>query len=157
MTDLFAELDRERSALLDTIAGLDEATLDRKGVVDEWSIKNVLAHLVGWEIWVIQALPALLASGEMPEALRAAAADEDGWNAAQVAEREELTPGEQLIELERTRAALLEYLHTLDEATLTRPHPWPRWRGTLMEYLFFATRDHEARHRKEIQVAIDRL
>jgi hypothetical protein len=34
------------------IAGLDEAALDRKGVVSEWSVKNVLAHIApgrnGW-------------------------------------------------------------------------------------------------------------
>ena len=157
MADLFAELERERRALLDMIAGLDEALLDRKGVVGDWSIKNLLAHYVGWEIWLIQVLPALLATGEMPEHLRGAAADEDGWNAAQIQEREELTPGEQLIELERTRTAFIEYLRSLDAATLTRPQPWPRWKGTLTGYIFAATRDHEADHREILRAALEQF
>ncbi len=155
MADLFAELQRERNALVDMIAGLDEATLDRKDVVGDWSIKNLLAHLVGWENWLLQSLPALLATGEMPEAMRAAAADEDGWNARQVTEREKLTPGEQLRELEQTRAKLIEYLRGLDEATLTRPQPWPRWKGTLTEYVMGATANHEAEHREVLRAALE--
>ena len=51
--DVFEELSQTRAALLDTIAGLGEDALDRKGVVGEWSIKNVLAHIAAWEAWVL--------------------------------------------------------------------------------------------------------
>lgn len=157
MADLFSEMERERRTLLDVISGLDEDLMNRKDIVGDWSIKNLLAHFAGWESWLIQVLPGLLANGEIPEPLRNAAVDEDAWNAMQVIEREELTPGEQVIELERTRAALIEYLHSLDEATLTRPQPWPRWKGTLTGYIFAVTRDHEAAHRKILQAALERF
>jgi hypothetical protein len=42
----------------------------------------------------------------------------------EVVEREELTPDEQLMELERTRAELLSYLGGLDAAALARTRPW---------------------------------
>ena len=157
MSDVVAELERERRALLGTIAGIDETMLDRKGVVGDWSIKNVLAHLAGWEEWIIRALPIMLAGGELPEDLRAAARDENRYNREQVAEREELTPGEQLMELERIRATLIEYIRTLDEATLNRPQPWPRWKGTLAEYFFTAVRDHDAEHREMLEAAVAQL
>lgn len=157
MDDLLNELNRARAALLDAIAGLDEAALDRKGMVGEWSIKNVLAHIAAWEGWLVQTLPARLATGEIPEALRAPAADEDRWNAEQVAEREELTPDEQLMELERARDALVTYLRTLDEATLERPRPWPRWQGTLREFFLRAIRDHEQEHLDDLRAAAARL
>src|SRR5438876_10851777 len=140
------ELSRTRAALLDALAGLDDAALDRKGVVGEWSIKNVLAHIAAWESWVVQAVPVRMTTGETPEHLRARLADEDASNAEEVAEREELTPAEQLMELERTRDALLAYLRGLDAATWERQQPWNTWKGTLVEYLRAAISEHEAEH-----------
>jgi len=66
---------------------------------------------------------------------------------------EELAPDEQLMELERTRDALLDYLRGLDAATLARAKPWDTWQGTIPEYLVAALRDHEAEHVAELRDA----
>ena len=146
LSDALAELGRTRAELLAAISGLDEAALDRKGVIGDWSIKNVLAHIAAWEAWVVEALPPRMTTSATPEDFRQRVADEDRFNAEEVAEREELTPDEQLMELERTRAELLAYLRGLDAAALERKHPWDSWEGTLPEYLLVALRDHEAEH-----------
>jgi hypothetical protein len=146
MTDILEELSRTRAALLDAIAGLDEQALERKGVVSDWSIKNVLAHIAAWEARVVQALPARLATGTTPPDMQARQVDEDASKAVEVAEREELTPSEQLMELERTREALLTYLRGLDAATWERRNPWGTWQGTLAEYLRMALTEHEQEH-----------
>jgi DinB superfamily len=155
--EILEELERTRAALLDTTAGLDEAALDRKGVVGEWSIKNVLAHIAAWEAWVVQALPHRLATGKTPEDFRARALDEDRFNAEEVTEREELTPAEQLIELERTREALLAELRGLDAATWERRRPWETWEGTLAEYLRESLVVHEAEHLAGLRAAAEQL
>ena len=158
MSSVFDQLAGIRAELLDAIAGLDEAALDRKGIVGAWSIKNVLAHIAAWEAWVVQALPARLADGRTPEHLRARLVDEDASNAEEVAEREELTPGEQLMELERTREALLDYLRSLDSATLVeRRGLWEDWDGTLSEYVLAALGDHEQEHITELRAAVQQL
>ena len=153
LSDALAELGRTRAELLAAISGLDEAALDRTGVVGDWSIKNVLAHIAAWEAWVVEALPARMTTNTTPEDFRQRAADEDRFNAEEVAEREELTPDEQLMELERTRAELLAYLRGLDVAALERKHPWDTWAGTLPEYLLEALRDHEAEHVETLRAA----
>ena len=150
--DALAELERTRAELLAPIAALDEAALDRKGSVGAWSIKNVLAHIAAWEAWVVEALPARMATGTTPADFMQRVADEDHFNAEEVAEREELTPDEQLMELERTRAELLAYLGGLDADALERAHPWDTWAGTLPEYLLAALRDHESEHVEEFKV-----
>lgn len=43
------QLDATRAELLSLLAGLDEAALNRKGLVGDWSVKNVLAHLAAWK------------------------------------------------------------------------------------------------------------
>jgi hypothetical protein len=155
--EIYEELERTRAALLDALAGLDEASLDCKGIVGEWSIKNALAHIAAWEAWVVQALPARLAVGKTPADFLARVRDEDRFNAEEVAEREELTPSEQLIELERTREALLAELRGLDAAAWERRNPWDTWEGTLAEYLRASLMDHEQEHIEELRAAAERL
>ena len=151
--DALDQLEQTRAELLAAIEGLDEAALDRKNVVGEWSIKNLLAHIAAWEDWVIQALPARLATGATPPELARRLADEDISNAEEVAEREELTPHEQLMELERNRAELLALVRGLDQATLAKQQPWAGWEHTLPEYLLASLRDHEAEHLAALQAA----
>jgi hypothetical protein len=153
LSDALAELGHTRAELLAAIGGLDEAALDRKGVIGEWSIKNVLAHIAAWEAWVVEALPARMATGATPHDFRQRAQDEDRFNAEEVAEREELTPDEQLMELDRTRAELLVYLRGLDAGALERKHPWDTWPGTLPEYLLAALGDHESEHVEALRAA----
>lgn len=154
---LLALLHSTRSELLATIAALDEATLDRKAIVGDWSIKNVLAHIVAWEEWVVRTLPARVATGATPPDLRARIADQAHFNAEEVAEREELTPDEQLMELERTRDELLAFVRGLAPATLARRQLWDTWAGTLPEYLLVALRDHEAEHLAALRAAVAQL
>jgi uncharacterized damage-inducible protein DinB len=157
VTDALNELSRIRAELLDAIAGVDEDALDRKGVVGDWSIKNVLAHIAAWEDWVVRALPVRLASGRTPEDFRVRVQDEDRFNAEEAAEREELTPGEQLMELERTRDALMAYVRSLDAAALARRQPWDTWAGSVPEYLLAALGEHEAEHVAQLRTAIAEL
>ncbi len=157
MTNLFETLKRERTILLDAITTLPEALLDEKGVVGEWSIKNVLAHLTSWERVVTDFLPERIATGSRPHILAIMSAEEDGWNAQQVASREHLTPREQLDEFQRTRQALLQVLHELGEEALNRQHPWPEWQGTLETYILEQVGGHEREHREAVLAAVEQL
>ena len=106
MTNLTDSLNQERAMLLDAIKDLPDDFLERKGVIGEWSIKNVLAHLVSWERAVTDFLPERIATGVKPTIFAVIGADEDGWNAKQVASREHLTVREQFDELQQSRQAL---------------------------------------------------
>jgi hypothetical protein len=48
-TDLLAEIRKERKALELLIAQLTQDEITRPGVLGEWSVKDILAHLVEWE------------------------------------------------------------------------------------------------------------
>ena len=156
LTNLFEALSLERAILLDALKSVPDALLDQKGVVGEWSIKNVLAHLTSWESIVTHFLPERLARGIRPEILSVIAADEDAWNAQQVASRERLTPKEQLDEFEQTRQALFQVLSQVGEEALNRQHPWPEWEGTLATYMLEEIGGHEREHRKAVLAATER-
>lgn len=44
-----------RSCLLEAVAGLTAEEFDLPNVVGGWSVRNCLAHLVGWDAWVLNA------------------------------------------------------------------------------------------------------
>jgi hypothetical protein len=144
--DLFAALVNEQQLLLDTLAPCSDELLNQKGLIGEWSIKNVLAHLTAWELVVVQTLPERLATGKRPAIFATINADEDAWNAEQVAQREDIPPRLQIFELENTRAQLVNDLRALGDDALARQHPWPGWTGTLAEYVLAAVCDHEKEH-----------
>lgn len=157
MTDLLASLSRQRVALLDAIKDLPDDFLDRKGVVGEWSIKNVLGHLVAWESAVTDFLPERVATGVRPAIFALIGDDEDGWNAREVASREHLTPREQLEEFERTRQELLQTLRSLGEETLKHEHPWKGWDGTVAAYVLDSVGGHEDEHREAVLAGVKQL
>ena len=157
MTNLTDSLNQERAMLLDAIKDLPDDFLERKGVIGEWSIKNVLAHLVSWERAVTDFLPERIATGVRPAIFAVIDDDEDGWNAKQVASREHLTVQEQLDELQQSRQALLQVLRTTGEETLNREHPWPEWKGTVAAYVLESVGGHEGEHREAVLAAVKQL
>jgi hypothetical protein len=65
-TDLLAAIDKERGALEALLEGLTPEQMVEPGVVGEWSVKDVLAHLIEWEQMVLGWYRAGL-RGETPE------------------------------------------------------------------------------------------
>ncbi|NOK58835.1 MAG: hypothetical protein GFH27_549301n137 [Chloroflexi bacterium AL-W] len=150
------EMERTRSTLLNVIDILNEDALDHKGMIGDWSIKNCLAHIAGWEDWIVQTLQAGLSNGQIPDHLRSALQDFNAFNADQVAEREELTPDEQLTELHRVRTALMTIVGDLDEATLNKPQPWAGKDRSIAFYLNILPH-HDEEHLADIQSAVQKL
>lgn len=157
LTHLFEELSQEHNLLLKSLKSLPDALFNQKGVIGEWSIKNVLAHLTDWEKIVADFLPERLATGNKPTILLTINADEDAWNAHQISSHEHLTPQEQLTAFEHTRQALFQVLRDLGEDVLNRQQPWPEWQGTLAEYVLQSIGDHEHEHCGPVFAAIERL
>jgi hypothetical protein len=150
---LIATLTAQRQQLLDALAGLSDDQLDRKDTVGDWSIKNALAHLTAWEQIVTQITPERLRTGAYPEALRAINADEDANNAREIAERERLTPTEQLTALAQARADLTALIRSLGDAALARARPWPEWDPPLARYFLDNIGGHETEHAHPIRAA----
>lgn len=143
--EVFDQLAATRAQLLALLGRLDNAGMERI-VYGTWSAKNVVAHLAAWEAWVLHALPIRLATGTTPADMRARIADEDGYNAQEVAARAHLSPSEQVAELEQIRAKLITYVRGLDSVLLEQTNPWDTWQGTVPEYLLAALGDHEQEH-----------
>ncbi len=156
LTNLIATLDKERALLLDAIKKVPDEALTLKGIVGAWSIKNVLAHLADQERLVAQVLPQRLATGITPEIVSIINADAGAWNAKQIEASEHLTFSVQLKQLEQARQALVQVLRDVGDEALNRQHPWPKWEGTVAEYIFQVVVEHERGHRETMLAALEK-
>jgi hypothetical protein len=62
---LITRIERDWANFQDSFAGLSDAQLAEPGVVDNWAVKDLIAHVTTWEREALAHLP-LIASGGRP-------------------------------------------------------------------------------------------
>jgi len=116
--DAIVALVRESQAkLLDVIADVDEATAARKPAPDEWSLRELIRHVVEAESGVAR-LVGRLAAGEAPDGRTGAGAvgSDDGTTFADYVHRLRETNAELI--------AAIEALPAAPDLEATSPHPF---------------------------------
>ncbi len=135
---LLARLATERAGLLWQLIGLDERTLVGLPVFDDWTAKDLLAHVAAWDEVMAERIEMILA-GREEEIVVLTGADEDARNAAFHAERRDW-PLQQAVEaLVTARAGFLVTLTQLPDEELyrlqrlpageTSARVWTEWRA----------------------------
>lgn len=141
---LIQELDEARAKMREiaTLAG------ENAQIYTPWKMKEVLAHLTGWDDATIAALQAH-ARGEVPST--PAERGIDFYNAQTVSTREELPYAHIVREWERTREQLKEVLRALPEEKFDKPlvYPWGPT-GTVTKIIRIMIH-HEHEHADEIR------
>ena len=152
-TDLLAAIEKERGALETYLETLSPAEMTIPGIVGEWSVKDVLAHLIEWEQMVLSWHAAGL-RGETPEL----PAPGFKWNQTpalnqQIFEKHR----DRLLEdvIDQFQASHLEILGVIEglsnEALFTAEQfAWTQ-KNTLGTYFVSATSSHYLWARKEIR------
>lgn len=111
---LLGRLDRAWTDFRESYAGLPEASLMEPGVTGDWSVKDVLAHVMTWEAEALKHLPVVLAGGRPPRYARYGGID--AFNAEQTRENRRLSLPEVLRQLDATHARLVELIRRTPEA-----------------------------------------
>jgi uncharacterized protein (TIGR03083 family) len=131
---LLAQIEAEHADLSRLLAALSEEEAARPGRLGDWSAREIVAHLIGWEAKCIEVLTAL-AEERTPER----APETDPFNAASVQDREGATWAELRAEFDATNRTLLDLARALPEAA------WQRRRTSL--WLRATTIEHYQEHR----------
>lgn len=117
---LLAQLAAARTGLLAPLLHLDEETLLRSVVAGEWTAKDILSHIIGWDRWAAEQTRRLVA-GEEPDL--SPARDPDAYNAATVAAWRDRALEDVVTELQRVRAAWVEWMCEVPEEAFFRSRP----------------------------------
>ncbi len=120
---LLKRLDKAWSDLQTSYAGLPEARLTQPGVVGDWSVKDILAHVSTWEEETLKYLPLIL-EGVRPPRYSSLYGGIDAFNSQMTAQKQDLPLAEVLRQLESTHLRLLEYVREAPDEQFTRETPF---------------------------------
>ncbi len=112
---LLDKLEQAWAAFQASYAGLSEAQMTTPGVTGEWSVKDILAHVSGWEEESLKYLPLILAGGQLPRYADAYGGI-DAFNARMTELKRSLTLAEVLRGLDETHRRLVAYVQGSPEA-----------------------------------------
>lgn len=108
VTRLLQRVDTAWTAFKGSYAGLPDARLLEPGVVGDWSVKDVLAHITTWEQEALTHLPLILAGGRPPRYVTYGGLD--AFNAQMTEQKRDLSLAEVQRQLDDTHHRLVEFI-----------------------------------------------
>ncbi len=108
------QIEQGFQAFKDASAGLTDAQMLEPGVSGNWSVRDILAHVNGWEEEALKYLPVILKGGQSPRYSQLYGGI-DAFNAQMTDLRKNLSLAEVRDRLERTHRQLIEFIEEVDE------------------------------------------
>ena len=116
--------------------------------MDNWSVKDILAHVTTWEEEALKYLPLILTGGNPPRYTRYGGID--AFNAQTAEQKREMALSDVLRQLDETHSRLIDYLQSVPQEHFTRE---TRFRHRLR----LDTYSHYPLHARAIQEWRERL
>lgn len=120
---LLKKLETAWAVLHEAYAGLPDSRMTEPGVVEDWSVKDVLAHVTTWEEEALTYLP-YIAEGRTPPRYSVKYGGIDAFNALRTEQKRGLSLPEVLGQMEQTHRRLIEYVRGVPEVLFTRETPF---------------------------------
>src|SRR6185437_2870434 len=95
---LLQRLEKAWAAIKESYSGLSDAQLMEPGVMGEWSVKDILAHVTTWEEEALKYLPLILNGGRPPRYIQAGGID--AFNAQMAEQQRDMALSDVLRQLE---------------------------------------------------------
>jgi len=111
---LLERLDRAWEDLKESYAGLSEHELTETGVMGDWSIKDIIAHVTWWEEETLKYLPILLKGGKPPR-YSTLYGGIDAFNALMTEQKKSLSLAEVLQQRDGTHRRLIRFVQGVPE------------------------------------------
>jgi hypothetical protein len=108
-SQLLKRLDRAWQAFQESYAGLSEAQLLEPGVMGDWSVRDIIAHVTWWEEEALKHLPLIL-DGRKPPRYSVTYGGIDAFNAQMTELKRHLSLSEVLRQQDDTHRRLIEFI-----------------------------------------------
>lgn len=132
---LFDRMCRGRGRLIAMLDGLSEAQLVQPGVIGEWSVRDVLAHITLWDEVCMAAINAIMDGQEW-----AAPHEMDHWNPTEQQKRKDRPLDQVMSEFGTAFRALCAVLMDLPEERFRSDPKLREWtKESLVHYLEHST------------------
>ena len=114
---------------LGVIRSLDPGLSEQKGVCGDWSAKDVLSHIVGWEIEVVKRFKEFLAGDTDRIDYRT-----DDFNRQSVESRKHLSWNEVVGQFESAQQESNQILHSITRENILAEKRFLSWTNTLVKH-----------------------
>lgn len=148
-SDLLQALAASRPEVDAALAGLTDEQLIESGVLGDWTVKDVLAHLTAWEVELVTAL-GKLARGQTPKPVGETDAETDALNAKWHTDYPARPLDRVLADYRSVRPQTIRQVERLTDADLTAPRQWLKG-GALHDMILSETIEHDAEHLPHIR------
>lgn len=151
--EILADIRRERLLFEKLLNRLSEMQMLTAGVTGQWSVKDILAHIIAWEKVLLDRMNGVLTGQPLKYPPIMNNKDVDLFNEQVFLENRARPLAEVQVEFRATYAELMAELEALGEAFLNNPVPWD-WASDdlLLWHIVIAnTVDHYQEHRMEIE------
>ena len=115
---LLKQLEKAWSAIKESYEGLSDSQMTEPGVIDNWSVKDILAHVTTWEEEALKYLPLISTGGRLPRYIQYGGID--AFNAQMTEQKRGLALSDVLRQLDETHHRLIDYLQSVAEEHFTR-------------------------------------
>jgi len=115
---LLNRLDTAFVAFIESYAGLPDAQLTEPGVMGDWSVKDILAHVTTWEEEALKHLPLIIEGGRPPRYVTYGGID--AFNAQMTEQKRALSLSDVRRQLGETHRRLIAFLYGAPEDQFTR-------------------------------------
>jgi hypothetical protein len=117
-TRLLKRLDAAWAAFEEAYAGLSDTELTEPGVTDDWSVKDILAHVTVWEAEALKHLPLIVEGGRPPRYVTVGGID--AFNARMMEQKRPLPLSDVRRQMQETHRRLIDFIQRLPEDHLKR-------------------------------------
>src|SRR5438067_11470583 len=118
---LLKQLEKAWTTIEESYAGLSDSQLTEPGVMDNWSVKDILAHVMTWEEEALKYLPLILNGGRPPRYIQFGGIDT--FNAQMAEQKRDMAISEVVRQFDETHRRLIDYLQSVPEEHFTREAP----------------------------------
>jgi uncharacterized damage-inducible protein DinB len=123
---------------LQIIEKLDEELRDKEIDEGKWSPKDILSHIVGWEVEVVKQFKAILTNPDVDDNY-----DIDSFNKSAVESRKHLSWDQIVTELKTAQAELSSFLSNLTQKEIDKEKRFVEWVDVLI--------NHYTHHTKQLK------
>lgn len=154
--EIFENLESSREDLLLVIQELPDEAWSQSGVNGDWSMTDILVHIVTWESELVTCLMKL-DQGKKPSRMLAAVADVDGYNARRYEENKDRDLDRIFDDLRNVRIQLEEWLPRFSNQDLNDGNRYEWCEGVALWQIIEANSfGHEGEHMPDIEAFVHR-
>jgi hypothetical protein len=149
---IFNQMRTNYAALEEILAPLDKTQMTTKGVIDGWSIKDMLAHISSWHHRLLTWLDAAIRNVEPAISGPDNVEEMDALNAQFYLENKSRPLDEVLTDFRTTHQQIMDIIQAMREEDLISPQRFAWTQGSpLWQLVAGDTYEHYQEHRKQIQ------